>query len=90
MQRAIIKVYGFVQGVGFRANAKRLALRLGLKGYAKNNDDCSVEIVVEGHEDKIKELIEFCKNGPKLAKVSKVDIKFEMAKNEFDGFGIRF
>ena len=40
-------------------------------------------------EDKIKELIEFCKKGPEAAEVSKIDIRFEKPKNEFDGFEVR-
>jgi len=89
MQRVNIIVHGLVQGVLFRVNAKRIALSLGLKGYAKNVPDGSVEVVAEGPEDKLKDLIEFCKEGPEMAKVNKVDIHFDEASNEFDGFEVR-
>ena len=90
MRRVCIVVHGSVQGVLFRANAKRIALSLGLKGYAKNMPDGSVEVVAEGIEDKLKELIEFCKKGPEMAEVKKLDVKFEKAGNEFDGFEVRY
>ena len=53
-------------------------------------DDGNVEVVAEGSKDKINELIEFCKKGPEAAKVKKVDVEFEKAKEEFDGFEVRY
>lgn len=82
-------VHGYVQGVFFRHNTKKEALILGLKGYVKNMADGTVEVVAEGSEDKIKELIEFCKKGPEAAQVEKVDVKFEKATGEFNGFEVR-
>tara|TARA_B100001971_G_C18266628_1_gene593511 strand:+ start:6530 stop:6802 length:273 start_codon:yes stop_codon:yes gene_type:complete len=90
MQRVRIRVYGMVQGVFFRANAKRMAESLGLRGYAKNMPDGSVEVVAEGLEEKIKKLIEFCKKGPEAAVVKRIDVKFEEASNEFEGFEVRY
>lgn len=90
MKRAYIKVHGEVQGVFFRSNIKRVAESLGLRGYAKNMEDSTVEVVAEGSEDKLKELIDFCKKGPEAAEVSKVDVKFDKASNEFDGFEVSY
>lgn len=90
MQRAHIIVHGLVQGVFFRHNTKRKALSLGLKGYAKNMPDGTVEVFAEGPEDKIKELIGFCKKGPEAAEVSRVDVKFGKARDEFESFDVRF
>lgn len=44
--RAIVK--GKVQGVGFRASARKLALKVGLVGSVENLPDGSVEIFVQG------------------------------------------
>jgi len=90
MQRVHIVIHGNVQGVFFRSNAKKIADSLGLKGYVKNMPDGTVEVVAEGPEDKLKELIGFCKKGPEAAEVSKIDVKFEKASNEFDGFEVRY
>lgn len=90
MQRVHIIVHGTVQGVFFRDNTKKEALSLGLKGYVRNMDDGCVEVVAEGEEDKIKELIEFCNKGPEAAAVEKADIKFGEATNEFEGFEVRY
>ena len=90
MQRVHIIVHGSVQGVFFRSNTKRMAESLGLTGYAKNMPDDTVEVVAEGEEDKLKELIEFCKKGPEAAEVSKIDVKFGKASGEFESFEIRY
>ncbi len=88
MQRANIIIHGLVQGVFFRYNAKKIALSLGLTGSVKNNEDGTVEIIAQGPDDKIKELVEFCKKGPESAKVSKIDVKLENPKNDFNSFEV--
>ena len=89
MKRANITIHGLVQGVFFRANTVKAAMALGLRGYAKNMPDGTVEVIAEGPEEKINELIEFCKKGPEAAKVSKVNVKFGKARNDFGGFELR-
>ena len=63
-------VSGRVQGVFFRDNTRRKAIELGLNGYAKNLPDGNVEVVAEGNEEKLKELVYFIKKGPGIAKVT--------------------
>ena len=48
-----IIVHGFVQGVGYRAFVRGKALQLGIKGYAKNMPDGTVEIVAVGSAEKL-------------------------------------
>lgn len=88
MERAHIIISGHVQGVLFRYATRRLALSLGLKGFARNLENGTVEVVAEGDEKAIKELIEFCKGGPSGADVADIDVDYEEAKNEFDGFSV--
>jgi acylphosphatase len=83
---AVIK--GKVQGVFFRASAKEKAEELGLKGIVENHSDGSVYLEAEGSEDKINELIEWCKKGPQQAVVDEVLINDGALKNYTD-FSIR-
>lgn len=53
-----IRVTGYVQGVGFRAFVRRHAMRLGLRGYARNMPDGSVEVVAQGDDYAINQLID--------------------------------
>lgn len=46
-------VYGQVQGVGFRYFTQQEALRLGIRGYARNLDDGSVEVVACGEDEAV-------------------------------------
>jgi acylphosphatase len=88
-KRAIIKVFGLVQGVNFRYYTKRKAEDLGVVGWVKNEADGSVTVVAEGDEENLKELIEWVKKGPPLASVKKVRIEWKMPKGE-KGFEVRF
>ena len=81
-------VSGRVQGVFFRNNTRRKAIELGLNGYAKNLPDGNVEIVAEGNDDKINELIEFIKKGPGIARVKGIKVKHKEPEN-FTGFEIK-
>lgn len=90
MKRLKITVKGSVQGVSFRRNTKLVADKLGLTGYVKNLPDSSVEVVAEGTDDKLKELLAFCRKGPEGAYVSDVEVEYKNATNEFTGFDIRY
>ncbi|MBI2655021.1 acylphosphatase [Candidatus Woesearchaeota archaeon] len=74
-------VSGRVQGVFFRAKVKDKAMELGLNGYAKNLENGDVEVIAEGDEDKINELIRFIKNNPGHSKVENIKISDKMAEN---------
>ncbi|MEK6947029.1 MAG: acylphosphatase [Nanoarchaeota archaeon] len=82
-------VSGKVQGVFFRDSTRRKAQELGLNGYAKNLPDENVEVVAEGPEEKINELISFIKNNPGHSKVKEVKMKHKELEN-FNGFEIKF
>lgn len=55
-QRIHYRIFGDVQGVGFRYRAKYAAQTLGLTGWVENLDDGSVEMEVQGTPDKIEGL----------------------------------
>lgn len=63
----IARVYGRVQGVGFRYTTQHEAQRLGLTGYAKNMDDGSVEVVACGEGDRVEQLMKWLKAGGREA-----------------------
>ena len=81
-------VSGRVQGVFFRDNTRRKARELGLTGYAKNLESGDVEVVAEGNEDKLNELIDFINKGPGVASVTGIQIRHKEPEN-FKNFEIR-
>lgn len=66
-------VSGVVQGVCFRANTRDEALRLGLRGYARNLDDGRVEVVACGDAGAVESLAAWLEHGPPLARVDTLE-----------------
>ncbi len=81
-------VQGLVQGVGFRYYVHRHAVQLGLKGYAKNQYDGSVEIEVEGDRSAIEELIRLVKVGPRSAQVTDMKLEWKNLEHHYSHFEI--
>ena len=73
MARARFLVRGVVQGVGYRWFVSRAAERLGLSGVARNLEDGSVEVLVQGEGADITSLELELKRGPSMARVRSVD-----------------
>jgi len=70
----LYKIYGRVQGVGFRHFTYRVALGLGILGYAKNMSDGSVEVMAQSNsKEKLGEFQKRLSEGPSFARVR--DIK---------------
>jgi acylphosphatase len=81
-------VRGRVQGVFFRASAQREAKRLGLTGWVKNRPDGGVEILAEGEEEGLKDLIAWANHGPTAARVERVDPRWRGFVGDFFDFRI--
>ena len=90
MKRIIIQVFGLVQGVFFRYDTRKIARNLGLTGIVKNLPNGSVYIEAEGQEDKLLELLKFCRKGPKSVRVENVTYTFEPFQSKFKGFEYSF
>ena len=88
MRRAEILVSGRVQGVFFRYNTTRKASELRLTGIVRNLRDGRVEIVCEGPEEEIENLVEWCKAGPGGAIVQHADVIWKEYTGELKDFRI--
>ena len=51
-------VIGRVQGVGFRAKTKELAMQMHLGGFVRNLKDASVEIHAQGTKEQLTQFLE--------------------------------
>ena len=83
-----IRVTGKVQGVFFRASTKEAAEKLGIKGWVRNEPDGSVYIEAEAAEEKMEKFIEWCRQGPRSARVQSVQSESGPVKG-FDNFIIQ-
>jgi acylphosphatase len=76
-----IRVSGKVQGVFYRASTSDKAISLGLYGFVRNEPDGSVYVEAEGDEQKLNQLIAWCKQGPPRAVVSAVEANEQPLKH---------
>ena len=88
--RAHVFVSGRVQGVFFRSETKYKAESHNLKGWVRNLPDGRLEAVFEGEEEAVKVLIAFCKRGPRGARITNVDLRWENFTGEFDAFKVKY
>lgn len=86
MKHFTIRAVGRVQGVNFRREAQKEAIKLSLTGYAKNEDDGSVTIETEGEEKQIKKLIEWCHNAPCPIKIDSLSVQENQNLKNFTSF----
>ena len=85
-QQNHVYISGNVQNVGLRYNFSRQARVLGLIGWIKNLDDRRVEAVVQGEEEKIKEILDWL---PKYTKINEIKIIKEKITEKFFEFEIK-
>jgi acylphosphatase len=82
-------VSGKVQGVCFRAATRDEALRLGLRGHARNLPDGRVEVLAAGQGAALDALMQWLQRGPPLARVVGVERRDTDNGTVAAGFSIR-
>lgn len=87
MKTLRIKIKGVVQGVFFRKFVKENAEELGVRGYVRNLEDGSIELVIEGKDEKVNELLDRCKKGPKHSEIKYIEVE-EIKHQGLEGFKI--
>ena len=90
MERVELIVHGRVQGVFFRQFVTDNARRLNLRGFTRNLNDGTVEIVAEGDMNKLQKLVEICEQGSPASEVDKVKVTFSRGEQEFSGFNPKY
>jgi acylphosphatase len=88
MERFHAVVRGNVQGVGFRYFIQRKARQLGLRGWVRNNDDGTVELVAEGPRPDLEQLMMAAEEGPRTARVQRVEVQWSSATGGLDAFDL--
>lgn len=87
--RAHVVISGGVQGVFFRQTTAYEAEKRGVTGWVRNLADGRVEAIFEGEEPNVKELVEYCRMGPRGARVTSVNVAWEPYTGEFETFEVR-
>ncbi len=90
MRRVHIIINGHVQGVGFRNMSARISKNLGLYGWVRNLPNGSVEVDVQGSNERIEEFIFWCRRGPPKARVDEIKISEENPIIDLERFRIKY
>lgn len=88
MERVHLIIHGMVQGVFFRANTRAKGESLGLSGCAINRPDGTVEAVAEGPREALEEFVAWCHEGPRMARVDRVEVEWGEATGKYAGFHV--
>ena len=91
-----LRITGNVQGVGYRAHARRAAQQLGIAGWVRNLDDGSVEVqyVLPEEESEEAELqrrfLAELRRGPRYGRVDAIDEEILQVDADWREFTVRF
>jgi acylphosphatase len=75
--RRRVTVHGRVQGVFFRDTTRRQASSRNVAGWARNTPEGTVEAVFEGEPEGVEAMVEFCRAGPRGARVERIEVAEE-------------
>ena len=87
MKTLRIHISGLVQGVFFRKFLEDKANELNIRGFCRNLDDGKLEVVVEGRDEKVNEMLESCQKGPQHADIKDIQVQ-ELRHQGFKGFKV--
>lgn len=81
-------VKGRVQGVGYRDFIEQYTHAEGLTGWIKNKSDGSVEAVIQGTPEELKNCIEVLNQGSLLARVESLSVDWRTPERQYDEFKV--
>ena len=89
MQKAVtVRIIGRVQGVGFRYFVVGRARALNLCGSVRNMVDGSVEVLAEGEEKQLNNLLIELRHGPSGSRVDRCEVIWRTYQNRSDTFEV--
>ena len=85
-----ILVTGKVQGVFFRQATKVIAIKNHVTGWVKNLESGQVEILLEGEDQNVNSIVEWCHNGPANSRVDEIKIEQQKFSGQYLNFEVRY
>ena len=80
--------FGKVQGVGFRQTALKLARAMDLKGYVRNQNDGTVEVLAQGKKKQLDQLLDGLEQAFGARWIDRVEHAFHTPEHLYDDFAI--
>ncbi|MDR1625546.1 MAG: acylphosphatase [Spirochaetia bacterium] len=85
-----LRVFGRIQGVGFRSWAYRHALRLGIRGWVRNEADGTVICECQGQADALQVFTAALRRGPPFARVDRIEANQIPPARKYHAFEIEY
>lgn len=76
-KRLCVKIYGRVQGVGFRSYLYKVCQSLDVRGWVKNCRGGYLELEIEAEAKVLEKVLESAQRGPWFARVDRLEVKEE-------------
>jgi len=89
MKSVDVEVSGAVQGVYFRSSARREGALRGLRGWVRNQSDGSVALRLQGSSEAVDAMLDWCREGPPAARVSRLAVSDAPVDESLHGFEVR-
>jgi acylphosphatase len=89
MKSVDVRVSGAVQGVYYRASARREGSLRGLRGWVRNESDGSVGLHLQGDVAAVDAMLDWCRVGPPAARVSRLTVADAPADETLHDFEVR-
>jgi protein-L-isoaspartate(D-aspartate) O-methyltransferase len=89
MKSVDVRASGVVQGVYYRATARREGALRGLRGWVRNESDGSVRLHLQGAPEAVDAMLDWCRIGPPAARVSRVSVLDAPADATLRDFEVR-
>ena len=89
-------VVGFTPSMGaermfdIAMETKRAADSCEVLGWVRNRRDGTVEAVFEGRREDVDAALNWCRQGPRMSRVDKVDVTWQAYTGEFDRFDVTY
>jgi acylphosphatase len=85
MLRRRVVISGRVQGVSFRRSTQLEAAKFSkISGYVKNLPNGAVEAVFQGEDAQVLALMAWCRKGPPLAMIARMEVIEEQVEGDSD------
>lgn len=85
-----VTITGRVQGVYFRHETHLAAQERGLSGHVRNMPDGSVHALFQGEQEKIQDMLAWCRKGSTLSEVKDVNTRTVSVDPALKHFEIRY
>ena len=90
LTQARVLIEGRLQGINFRYQTQRQALKLGLVGFVRHLSDGRIEIEMQGEKAQVDKMLDWCQQEPHSSQIRSILFRYdEELSRGYNDFSIR-